>query len=75
MNAIQRAADRRERQGRQRYRVWRGSTMDCGDEGCGYCRVCRHYDFQDYVRAVAPRDVPCSVSYDQDVVRYLNSSK
>jgi hypothetical protein len=49
--------------------------MDCGDDGCGECRVCRHLDFQDYVRAVASSDVPSFVSYDPEVVAYLSRRK
>lgn len=73
MDRIERAAERRERQGRARLRVWQRSQMDCGDEGCGECRLCRHYNFEEYVRAVAPPGIPCSVSYDPDVIAYLRS--
>lgn len=71
MDVLQRAAERRKRQGETRRRNWYRSMMDCGDVGCGECRVCRHYDFVDYVQAVAPRDVPYSVSYDPCVTAYL----
>ena len=73
MDRTARAAERRERQGRARLRVWERSRMDCGEDGCGECRVCRHLDFEEYVRAVAPRDIPCSVIYDPDVLAYLRS--
>lgn len=69
--AMELAQQRRERRNRKRLRDHFRSIMDCGNEGCGECRVCRHYAFEEYVSAVAPRDVPCSVSYDQDVLRYL----
>lgn len=47
---------------------WLGSKMDCGDEGCGRCRVCRRLAFHEYVSAVAPRDIPCRVvANDVDV--------
>lgn len=72
MDRTERAAERRERQGRARLRVWQRSQMDCGEDGCGECRVCRHYDFEEYVHAVAP-GVPHSVSYDPDVLAYLRS--
>ena len=75
MDPISAAAERRKRQGRTRLRNWQRSLMDCGDDGCGECRVCRHYDFVDYVQAVAPRDIPWSVNYDPCVVAYLNSRR
>ena len=48
-----------------------GIAMDCGDEGCGYCRVCRRLNFLEWVGQVAPRDVPCSISPDHDVDAYI----
>jgi hypothetical protein len=75
MDRMTAAAERRERRDRTRLRNWYRSQMDCGDDGCGECRVCRHLDFQDYVRAVASSDVPSFVSYDPEVVAYLSRRK
>ena len=75
MTAMAEAEQRRERQGRARLRAWRRSQMDCGDDACGECRVCRHYEHQEWVAAVAPRDIPCSVGCDPDVVAYLRSKQ
>jgi hypothetical protein len=75
MDRIAAAVERRARQNRIRLRNWYRSQMDCGEEGCGECRVCRHFDFQEYVHAVAPSDIPCSVSYDPEVVAYLSRRK
>jgi len=57
----------REAKGLKRYRAYMGSQMDCGDEGCGYCRVCRRLDFLEWAGMVAPRDIPCSISPSHDV--------
>lgn len=74
MKALAAAAERRQRQGRARLRAWRRSMMDCGEDGCGECRVCRYYEFKEYVSMVAPRDVPCSMTYDPAVLDHLKHS-
>ena len=73
MDRIKAAADRRARQGRSRLRAWQRARMDCGDEVCGQCRVCRHHDHEEYVHSVAPRYIPCSVGSDPCVVAYLRN--
>ncbi len=60
-----------QEKGRRRYRAYMRSQMDCGGDGCGYCRVCRRLEFLEWVSAVAPRDVPCTVSPDHDVDAYI----
>ena len=55
----------------RRRNVWLGSQMDCGDEGCSYCRVCRRLAFLEYASMVAPRDIPCSVERNDDVDNYI----
>lgn len=69
------AAERRKRQGRTRLRNWRRSLMDCGEDGCGECRVCRRFEFEEYVNAVAPRDIPWSALYDPYVVAHIRNRK
>ena len=61
----------REAKGLKRYRAYMGSQMDCGDDGCGYCRVCRRLNFLEWVGQVAPRDVPWTISPDHDVDAYI----
>lgn len=61
----------KDEKGRKRYRAYMGSQMDCGEEGCGYCRVCRRMDFLEFVSAVAPRDIPCTISPIPDVDAYI----
>lgn len=56
-----------DRKLRKRRRNWLRSQMDCGDYGCGECRVCRRLDFLEWVGQVAPRDIPYSVERD-DIV-------
>lgn len=75
MGRIEQAASRRTRQGAKRRRDWYRSMMDCGDDQCGECRVCRHFEFEDFVNAVALPDLPISVTYDPCVIAYLNASK
>ena len=58
----------------RRRQVWLGSQMDCGDEGCGFCRVCRRLAFHEYVSMVAPRGIPCSVEQNGDVDRYIRKT-
>jgi len=61
----------RESKGLKRYRSYMGSQMDCGGDGCGYCRVCRRLNFLEWVGQVAPRDIPHSVSPNFDVDTYI----
>lgn len=55
----------------RRLRAWQSSQMDCGGDGCSYCRVCRRLEFLEYVSMVAPRDIPCSVESNDEVDRYI----
>lgn len=55
----------------RRLAAWQSSQMDCGGDGCSYCRVCRRLEFLEYVSMVAPRDIPSSVERDDDVDRYI----
>ena len=68
MDALTRASERRQRQGRSRLNAWHGSLMDCGEDGCGLCRVCRHYAFAEWAGMVAPRDPPSTPPSDRQVL-------
>ena len=56
----------------KRRRDWYRSMMDCGDEGCTECRVCRHYEFEELWNAVG-KPPGSTVSYDRDVLLYLKN--
>ena len=58
----------------RRRQVWLGSQMDCGNEGCGFCRVCRRLAFHEYVSMVGPRDVPHSIERDDVVDGYIRKT-
>lgn len=55
----------------RRRNAWLGSQMDCGGEGCSYCRVCRRLEFLEYASMVAPRNISCSVERDDEVDAYI----
>lgn len=76
MDAQAKAAERRARQGRKRMRDWYRSMMDCGEPGlCGdECRVCRHFAFEEWVSTVGKGGFGYSVTYDPDVVAYINKT-
>jgi hypothetical protein len=59
----------------RRRKAWLRSQMHCGDSGCGECRVCRRLDFLEWVSAVSPSGIPCSVAKDREVDAYIASAK
>jgi hypothetical protein len=74
VDVMQKAAERRRRQGRKRMRDWYRSMMDCGGDGCGECRVCRRLAFHEYVSAAVPSGIACHVASNNDVDDYIRKN-
>lgn len=45
---------------------------DCKGDGCGVCQVCRYFDWLEWVSAVAPRDIPCTIQRNTKMEAYLD---
>lgn len=54
----------------RRRRSWQRSQMDCGQDGCGECRVCRRLEFLEWAGQVAG-GVPHSIEQDEIVDKYI----
>jgi hypothetical protein len=57
----------------RRLAAWQSSQMDCGADGCGRCRVCRRMEFYEWSKAVASRDIPCTIE-TSDVDAYIRKT-
>ena len=45
---------------------------DCGEYGCGECRVCKYLDFIDHAEACGGNAEGNSIQRDQAVEKYLD---